>query len=245
MKDLTDRTSKYLETLARLIREASVTDAAGKQKTLSDGVAAFATQGHAAHSSGNKLIFIGNGASASMASHYASDFTKNGGIRSLALSDHAMLTALANDIGSDAIFAEQIGFYAQPGDILVAISSSGGSPNIMKAVERARDMNCAVITFSGFAANNPLRLSGDLNFMLPVMSTASWKPLMRRYSRYHRPFSWLGYDGRSQSGAMKRRRSPDAAGQGNALLQARPRGLSIESAVAACRISAQARFRTV
>ena len=118
-----------------------------------------------------------------MASHYASDFTKNGGIRSFALSDHAMLTALANDIGSDAIFAEQIGFYAQPGDILVAISSSGGSPNIMKAVERARDMNCAVITFSGFAANNPFTAVREtLTFMLPVMSTASWKPLMRRCS---------------------------------------------------------------
>ena len=213
MKDLTDRASKYLETLARLIREVSVTDAAGKQKTLSDGVAAFATQGHAAHSSGNKLIFVGNGASASMASHYASDFTKNGGIRSLALSDHAMLTALANDIGNDAIFAEQIGFYAQPGDILVAISSSGGSPNIMKAVERARDMNCAVITFSGFAANNPLRLSGDLNFYVAgdeygFVETAHAALL---HAIIDLSLGWGTTEDRNP-GAMKRRRSPDAAG---------------------------------
>ncbi|WP_028466533.1 SIS domain-containing protein [Nisaea denitrificans] len=164
MRNLADRTTDYFETLARLTREASVTDDAGSQKTLSDGFADFLAQGRAAHDAGNKLIFVGNGASASMASHYALDLTKNGGIRSLAITDHAMLTALTNDIGGDAIFAEQIGFYAQPGDILVAISSSGSSPNITKAVERARDIGCAVITFSGFTADNPLRLSGDLNF---------------------------------------------------------------------------------
>lgn len=164
MRNLADRTAEYLETLARLTREAGVTDDAGHHKTLSDGFDDFLTRGRAAHGAGNKMIFIGNGASASMASHYALDLTKNGGIRSLAITDHAMLTALTNDIGGDAIFAEQIGFYAQPGDILVAISSSGSSPNVMKAVERARDMGCAVITFSGFSADNPLRLSGDLNF---------------------------------------------------------------------------------
>jgi D-sedoheptulose 7-phosphate isomerase len=164
LRNLADRTSEYLETLARLTREAGVTDNAGHRKTLSDGFDDFLTRGRTAHDAGNKMIFIGNGASASMASHYALDLTKNGGIRSLAITDHAMLTALTNDIGGDAIFAEQIGFYAQPGDILVAISSSGSSPNVMKAVERARHMGCAVITFSGFSADNPLRLSGDLNF---------------------------------------------------------------------------------
>lgn len=164
MSDLADRTAHYFETLARLTREAGVTDGAGHRKTLSDGFDDFLARGKAAHDAGNKLIFVGNGASASMASHYALDLTKNGGIRSLAITDHAMLTALTNDIGGDAVFAEQIGFYAQPGDILVAISSSGSSPNIMKAVERAREVSCAVITFSGFAPDNPLRLSGDLNF---------------------------------------------------------------------------------
>ncbi|WP_323798162.1 SIS domain-containing protein [Nisaea sp.] len=164
MISLADRTADYFETLARLTREAGATDHTGQVKSLGDGINEFITRGRAAHDSGNKMIFIGNGASASMASHYALDFAKNGGIRSLAMTDHAMLTALTNDIGGDAIFAEQIGFYAQPGDILVAISSSGSSPNITKAVERARDIGCAVITFSGFAADNPLRLSGDLNF---------------------------------------------------------------------------------
>ncbi|MBO6561348.1 MAG: SIS domain-containing protein [Nisaea sp.] len=164
MGSLTDRTADYFDTLARLTREASVTDLAGRPMTIGAGIEAFLSRGRAAHEAGNKLIFIGNGASATMASHYALDFSKNGGIRSLALNDGAMLTALVNDVGGEAIFAEQVGYYGREGDILVAISSSGSSPNILKAVERARDKGCGVITFSGFDSDNPLRLSGDLNF---------------------------------------------------------------------------------
>jgi len=164
MGSLADRTADYFETLARLVRDASVTDGAGRPLTVSAGIADFLARGRAAHEAGNKLLFVGNGASASMASHYALDFSKNCGIRALALNDGAMLTALVNDIGGEAIFAEQIGFYARSGDVLVAISSSGSSPNILKAVDRARDLGCGVITFSGFDSENPLRHSGDLNF---------------------------------------------------------------------------------
>lgn len=164
MASLADRSADYFDTLARLTRDASVTDIAGRPMTISAGFEAFLARGRAAHDAGSKLIFIGNGASASMASHYALDFSKNRGIRSIALNDSALLTALVNDIGGEAIFAEQVGYYARAGDVLVAISSSGSSPNILRAVERARDAGCGVITFSGFDTENPLRLSGDLNF---------------------------------------------------------------------------------
>lgn len=164
MASLAERTADYFETLARLTRDASVSDRAGRPMSLSVGIEDFLTRGRAAHGAGNKLIFIGNGASASMASHYALDFSKNCGIRSLAVNDAAMLTALSNDIGGEAIFAEQVGYYAREGDVLVAISSSGSSPNILAAVEKARETDCAVVTFSGFDTDNPLRLSGDLNF---------------------------------------------------------------------------------
>ena len=68
MSSLADRTMDYFETLARLTREAAATDHTGQPKTLADGIADFITRGRAAHEAGNKLIFIGNGASASMAS---------------------------------------------------------------------------------------------------------------------------------------------------------------------------------
>tara|TARA_R110001599_G_scaffold68960_4_gene194086 strand:- start:30818 stop:31459 length:642 start_codon:yes stop_codon:yes gene_type:complete len=212
VSSLADRTADYLETLARLIREASVTDHAGQPKTLGDGFAEFLARGRAVHDAGNKLIFIGNGASASMASHYALDLTKNGGIRSLAITDPAMLTALINDLGGDAIFAEQIGFYAQPGDILVAISSSGSSPNILKAVERARAAECSVITFSGFAPDNPLRLSGDLNFHVAgdeygFVETAHATLI---HAIIDLSLGWGTAEDRNP-GALKRRRTADAA----------------------------------
>lgn len=212
MSSLADRTADYFETLARLTREASVTDGASAAKTIGDGFSEFLARGRAAHAAGNKLIFIGNGASASMASHYALDFSKNAGIRSLAVTDHAMLTAITNDVGGDAIFAEQISFYAQPGDILVAISSSGSSPNILKAVERAREIGCSVITFSGFAPDNPLRLSGDLNFHVAgdeygFVETAHAALI---HAIIDLSLGWGTAEDRNP-GALKRRRAADAA----------------------------------
>jgi D-sedoheptulose 7-phosphate isomerase len=78
-----------------------------------------------------------------------------------------MLTCVGNDLGFEQVFAKQIELYARPGDLLIAISSSGRSANILNAVNAARAGKCTIVTFSGFAANNPLRSLGDLNFYLP------------------------------------------------------------------------------
>jgi hypothetical protein len=84
---------------------------------------------------GNKLIFVGNGGSASIASHMATDYSKNDGIRSLALNDSSMLTCLGNDLGYEQVFAKQIELHARAKIFLIAISSSGRSPNILYAVK--------------------------------------------------------------------------------------------------------------
>ena len=94
---------------------------------------------HAAHDAGSKIIFVGNGGSAGIASHLAIDFSKNGGLRALAFNDPAALTCLGNDLGYENVFAKQLDFHARPGDLLIAISSSGRSPNILGAVKMARD----------------------------------------------------------------------------------------------------------
>ena len=94
---------------------------------------------HEAHNAGNKIIFIGNGGSAGIASHLAIDFSKNGGLRALAFNDPSALTCLGNDLGYENVFAKQLEFHARPGDLLIAISSSGTSPNILSAVKEARD----------------------------------------------------------------------------------------------------------
>jgi D-sedoheptulose 7-phosphate isomerase len=111
-------------------------------------------------------MFVGNGGSAGIASHLAIDFSKNGGLRSLAFNDSSALTCLGNDLGYENVFAKQLEFHARPGDLLIAISSSGRSPNILAAVKTARARNCKVVTFSGFTEENDLRKTGDINFFV-------------------------------------------------------------------------------
>ena len=111
-----------------------------------------------------KMMFIGNGGSAAIASHMAIDFTKNGGMPALCFNDGAALTCLGNDFGYEEVFAGQLRAHARKGDVLFAISSSGSSENILRAVAVARDRGCAVITMTGFKPGNPLRALGDVNF---------------------------------------------------------------------------------
>lgn len=117
---------------------------------------------------GRKLIFIGNGASASIASHQAVDFWKNAGIPAVSFNDAAGLTCISNDFGYEYVFAKPIEMFAKEGDILIAISSSGESQNIIKATEKAKEKKCTAITLSGFKESNRLRKLGDLNFYVPV-----------------------------------------------------------------------------
>ena len=115
-----------------------------------------------------KIIFIGNGASASISSHMAVDFWKNARIKAMAFNDAVLLTCISNDFGYDQVFARPIDVFAHPGDILFAISSSGSSRNIIEAVRAARRRKVKIITFSGFLQNNPLSKLGDLNFYVPA-----------------------------------------------------------------------------
>lgn len=119
---------------------------------------------------GNKVLFIGNGGSASIASHMATDFLKNLNIPALAFNDGSLLTCLSNDLGYERTFATPIKILANKGDMLFAISSSGRSDNILKAVAQARKNGCLVICLSGFSSRNPLRRKGDVNFYAPSSS---------------------------------------------------------------------------
>jgi len=156
----------YFQTLTQLVRDVAVTDGDARLLTVDQGFGRVSRMAHTAHDSGNKLIFVGNGGSAGIASHLAIDFSKNGGMRSLAFNDAAALTCLGNDLGYENVFASQLDFHARPGDLLIAISSSGMSESILRAVDTARLRNCGVVTLSGFAEDNTLRLLGDVNFYI-------------------------------------------------------------------------------
>lgn len=113
-----------------------------------------------------KVIFIGNGGSAAIASHMAIDFWKNGRMRAVSFNDPSQLTCLANDLGYEDVFAAPIKMFAEKGDVLFAISSSGRSANILNAVKAARKKGCWIVTLSGFKPDNPLRRLGDVNFYI-------------------------------------------------------------------------------
>jgi len=157
---------RYFTTLSAHLVQASVTSASGVPIEMAEAVNQVMAQARRAHTAGNKLIFVGNGGSSAIASHMATDYSKNGDVRSMALNDSSMLTCLGNDLGYDRVFAKQIELYARPDDLVIAISSSGRSANILNAVKAARAAKCAVITFSGFTADNPLRSLGDINFYI-------------------------------------------------------------------------------
>ncbi|GAX61889.1 sugar isomerase [Candidatus Scalindua japonica] len=117
--------------------------------------------------SDRKLMFIGNGASAAIASHMTTDYWKNGGIRSMTFNEGPLLSCISNDFGYKYVFEKPIEMFADNGDILIAISSSGKSENILKSVCAARSRECNVITLSGFKKNNPLNVLGYYNFYVP------------------------------------------------------------------------------
>jgi len=156
--------SDYFDGLSRSISGTICTFSDGKEGSR---VAAFEkaiTLIRSVAESREKVIFCGNGGSAGICSHMATDFSKNGCIPALALNDSSALTCLANDYGYEYVFSKQIEYLAKSGDLVVAISSSGKSENILNGVDAARASGCGVITFSGFASDNPLRQSGDINF---------------------------------------------------------------------------------
>lgn len=119
----------------------------------------------------NKVLIFGNGGSASISSHFSTDLTKNAKLRCINFNEASLITCFANDYGYDNWVEKAIEFHGNEGDILILISSSGQSKNILNAVKAARSSNFdSIITLSGFDNNNPLRSLGDLNLWVDSKS---------------------------------------------------------------------------
>lgn len=127
--------------------------------------------------SGNKIMLCGNGGSAADAQHIASEFSgrfvkKRKGLPAIALTtDTSALTAITNDFGFETVFARQVEALAQEGDLLIGISTSGTSPNILSALKTARAIGCKTIGFSGNDGGSFKDLC-DLNLIVPSHTTA-------------------------------------------------------------------------
>jgi len=113
---------------------------------------------------GKKCLIFGNGGSAAMASHVSVDLTKNAKIRCVNFNEADLITCFSNDYGYDRWVEKAVEFYADEGDLVIFISSSGSSKNMINGVDAAKKSKLkSVITFTGFESDNPLRNSGDIN----------------------------------------------------------------------------------
>jgi len=135
-------------------------------KKIIDNLAIFKKIVLDARDNNKTIYFAGNGASTTIASHAALDFTNQLAVKCHALNDPNFITCFANDFGYDDFMARSIKLYAESDDVIVLISSSGQSQNVINAAKVAKEMKCKVVTLSGFDYSNPLQKLGDINLWL-------------------------------------------------------------------------------
>ncbi|MGZ0080410.1 SIS domain-containing protein [Methylomonas sp. YC3] len=138
------------------------------------GVSSLAEAMEKCWQSGRQVFFCGNGGSAGNAVHMANDFVygvakkTGGGIKATALSaNQSVMTCFANDVGYDSIYSEQLAVFAQAGDVLVALSGSGNSPNIVKAIEQAKTMDVKTYAILGYSGGKCKDLA-DVSIHFPI-----------------------------------------------------------------------------
>jgi D-sedoheptulose 7-phosphate isomerase len=160
----------YMDCLKRCLDSVEVSTTGGAPMTVQEGLNRWLRMTKELMDHHHTMFFVGNGASAMMAAHMAADASKNSNLRAMAFNDPALLTAVSNDISYEQSFALPLRRFGNADDILVTISSSGGSPNIIAATAVARELKLQIITLSGMKPDNPSRQLGDLNFYVPSMS---------------------------------------------------------------------------
>jgi len=162
----------YFENYASAFHAAlvavEVTDREGNRLHPDEAFTRLCQRIGALREKGSRQFLCGNGASAALSNHMALDWTKNAGVKTISFSDSAMLTALGNDIGYAEVFATPLKWFAETGDQLVTVSSSGNSPNIVRVLETALELGLSTVTFSGLRPDNVSRKMGDLNFYVPA-----------------------------------------------------------------------------
>jgi D-sedoheptulose 7-phosphate isomerase len=162
---LTDSLQEHLETLQALLR-SNINDIEQSGQMICDALVA-----------GKKILLCGNGGSAADAQHIAAELVgcyekQRRSWPAIALTtDTSALTAVSNDLGYEQVFARQLAGLAQTGDVLIAISTSGRSKNVLKAVERARELGCRTIGLTG-SSSDPLGSMCDFTVAVPASRTS-------------------------------------------------------------------------
>jgi len=143
-----------------------ITDASGGVQAIEQAMGRLLMLLKDLRAKGRSVFVIGNGGSDAVASHAVTDFINVGKLRATTLHDASTLTCMTNDYGYEFAFSRILSTLAHPGDMLIAISSSGQSQNIRNAAIAMKQCGGTIITLSGFAPDNPLRALGDFNVWL-------------------------------------------------------------------------------
>ena len=159
----------YVKKFSGLLLSTKATNQHGEDVSLDEGGKRAAEMILSVRSASHKVMLIGNGGSAAIATHMQNDLCKTVGVRAIVFTEPPLLTAITNDDGYEHAFEHLVKLWADSNDLLIAISSSGRSENILRAVHAATARECHIITLSGFDADNPLRRTGHLNFYIPSL----------------------------------------------------------------------------
>lgn len=172
MKTTTGRDLLLLNRTAQfgaLLERSEITGKDGVLLEVESGILAIMQVLVQVRNNQGSVYVIGNGGSAGVASHTVIDLVNVAKLRAFTLHEPSVLTCMANDYAYENAFARLVGQMAKPGDVLIAISSSGNSKNICNAASQMTNNGGVVITLSGFTANNALRSLGDINIWLDSM----------------------------------------------------------------------------
>lgn len=157
---------KYLSTFNDILQKIVITDIENKILNEDSALGLLFERFDTLKKNSNIIYLIGNGGSSGIVSHISVDFVNTCKINAFPLTDNSQLTCFANDFGYEYVFSKPLETIIRTDDILIAVSSSGSSKNIINAVKVALNKKAFVITLSGFSHDNPLRNLGNINIWL-------------------------------------------------------------------------------
>lgn len=157
----------YLKEISELMMNCEIYRQQDKVSDWNQGFEEIVSRFLEAKRDKQQIFFLGNGGSSAIASHMTADFMKNGGMRTVSLYDNALITCMGNDYGYEYVFSKPLDFLINSNDLLVVISSSGNSANVVNAIRVAKGKSAKVITFTGFLRDNLCKQLGDYNLYVP------------------------------------------------------------------------------
>ena len=160
----------YSAHLSRILEGCIATDGSGRILHIDEAMNQSVKILQEIKSHEKKALLVGNGGSAAIMAHMQNDLLKADRVKAMVLTETSLLTALTNDDGYEVAYSFQVDAWGESNDLLIAVSSSGKSKNILNSVRVAKEKEMYAITLSGFSPGNPLREMGDINFFIPSFS---------------------------------------------------------------------------